>query len=561
MATKKTDSETEPYVPINASAAEMVNKEAFDKEVEKTQEWLNKNPSAGTDHTDKEYRKQFGDIYDNAEHTTPADREVPKGESGADAGNMSSGDYAVVQSLKQTWADENAVYEKYKDSTDPAEQAMAQEALAKRNAAHLSAEKIRSAYGYYGGEDGSMYMYASLFDRQNGDDKNNGGGGGTGSAQATPNMPDTDADALVNQWKSDIPDVDKAKADQLALLEEWKNTLIEKNNGQIDYNVAKAITELERALADAQPQFKEQQESVYRDEMQSRDNSALYAEARGDKGGIGQEQYDSIMNTAAQNRLSVQQAQTKLATDTQRQIADLRAQGEFEKADAMLEISQQYLSQLINLEQWALDYGLTTAQFKASLDQWAANYKLAIAEFEVSVDQWNKNFAYQQYRDQESDRQWWAQFNHSTEQDRIANEQWDQQFKHATEQDQIANDQWWAQFNKSSSKGSVEDVGDIYDQMSAAGITSDRAYAYLIAQGYSDTEASKMERTYGNLLKTMNNTPTSEAYDSVETGAQNLHKNKYSDASIADYLQSRVDSGVITQAEADMIANRILEEG
>lgn len=182
--------------------------------------------------------------------------------------------------------------------------------------------------------------------------------------------------------------------DLTSLLEEWKKAAAEQANGQIDYAVAQAITQLERALEDSKGMYKEQAESVARDEMQALDNSALYAEMRGDKGGIGQSQYNEIQAAAAQNRLTVQQAQTKLATDTARQIADLRAQGEFEKADKALEITQQYLSQLINLEQWAAEFGLSQQQFQASLDQWAAEYDLALKEFNFGKEQWNKQFNY-----------------------------------------------------------------------------------------------------------------------------------------------------------------------
>lgn len=173
--------------------------------------------------------------------------------------------------------------------------------------------------------------------------------------------------------------------DLTSLLEEWKKAAAEQANGQIDYAVAQAITQLERALEDSKGMYKEQAESVARDEMQALDNSALYAEMRGDKGGIGQSQYNEIQAAAAQNRLTVQQAQTKLATDTARQIADLRAQGEFEKADKALEITQQYLSQLINLEQWAAEFGLSRAQFEASLEQWQAEYDMAMKEFDYNV--------------------------------------------------------------------------------------------------------------------------------------------------------------------------------
>ena len=155
----------------------------------------------------------------------------------------------------------------------------------------------------------------------------------------------------------------------------------------------KAVLDLERALADAQPQFKEQAESVAKEERQSLDNSALYAEARGDKGGIGKEQYNEIQAAAAQNHLAVQQAQTKLSTDTARQIADLRAQGEFEKADAALQIAQTYLSQLISLEQWAAEYNLSVDQFNESVRQWEAEFNMAMQKV-----QFDSNLALQQYK-------------------------------------------------------------------------------------------------------------------------------------------------------------------
>ena len=111
-----------------------------------------------------------------------------------------------------------------------------------------------------------------------------------------------------------------------------------------------------------------------------KDNQALYAEARGDRGGIGAAQYDSIMNAAAQNRLTVSQQQTKLSTDTARQIADLRAQGEYKKADAVLELTQRYLTQLMSLEQWALNYQMDVAQFNLQLEKWQADYALSLAK-------------------------------------------------------------------------------------------------------------------------------------------------------------------------------------
>lgn len=172
-------------------------------------------------------------------------------------------------------------------------------------------------------------------------------------------------------------------------LKQMYDTAVQQQQSSVDYGTQKGVTELERAKEDAQEQFQTQRNQVDIDEAKALDNQALYAEARGDKGGIGQAQYNQIQNAAATNRMTVNKAQTKLATDTARQIADLRAQGEFEKADAVLTLTQNYLSQLFQLGQWAAEYNLSIDQFNASLRQWAAEYEMGMAELGMAQDQWN----------------------------------------------------------------------------------------------------------------------------------------------------------------------------
>lgn len=157
-------------------------------------------------------------------------------------------------------------------------------------------------------------------------------------------------------------------------------------NNQIDNSMDTAARDLNRALTDAQSAFQTQQNQITAEEMQARDNAALYAEARGDKGGIGQAQYNSIQNTAAQNRLQVRNAQTKLATDTARQISDLRAQGEFERADRMLELTQRYLSELRQIEEYAANYNLSVDQINTAIAEWEYNYNQAAQQFATNTE-------------------------------------------------------------------------------------------------------------------------------------------------------------------------------
>ena len=147
----------------------------------------------------------------------------------------------------------------------------------------------------------------------------------------------------------------------------------------IDQATRSNAEQLRIAERDAQAQYDEQRRQTSFDERQAMDNSALYAAARGDRGGVGQAQYNAIQANAARNRASIGQAQTKLSTDVTRQIADLRRQGEFKKADALLTLSQQYLSQLNDLKRWATETNIGIDQANNALAQWEKSYAIDLA--------------------------------------------------------------------------------------------------------------------------------------------------------------------------------------
>lgn len=297
------------------------------------------------------------------------------------------------------------------------------------------------------------------------------------------------APTLTAPQMPDVPSADIAA--MRAQLEDWQAIVNAQNANRVNYGVNQAVTELQRAEQDAQAQFKEQVESVALDERQGMDNSALYAEARGDKGGIGQAQYNAIQAAAAQNRLAVQQQQTKLSTDTARQIADLRAKGEFEKADAMLETAQTYLTQLTQLEQWAANYGLDAAQFKATLAQWQAEYDMAMAKYKTDVDMYNSEMGYKAGRDQVSDSKWNAEMQFKQEQADIGNAQWQQSFDAEQKQNSISN-QLKAQSQLASMGEALLDAGVMpsKEQLSAMGLTTEQAQEWVIAAQLKAAQSS-----------------------------------------------------------------------
>ena len=206
-----------------------------------------------------------------------------------------------------------------------------------------------------------------------------GGAGGSGAA------PSEGSTVTVEKKKADIPDFK-------SMLDQWLSAAKEQSDASINYGTEQGVNALQRAEEDAQQQFQAQQRQIAIDEARGLDNQALYAEARGDKGGIGAAQYNSIMSAAAQNRLAVSQQQTKLSTDTARQIADLRAQGEYKKADAVLELTQKYLSQLVSLEQWALNYQMDVDQFNFQLEKWAKSYQLELDQFNFQKQKWQADY-------------------------------------------------------------------------------------------------------------------------------------------------------------------------
>lgn len=170
------------------------------------------------------------------------------------------------------------------------------------------------------------------------------------------------------------------EADLQDLLQQQFNASQQRALNQIDYATQTGTQELQRAYDDSLPNYSAQRGQVDLDADKGAKNAALYAEQRGDRGGIGAAQY-SAMQIARANQLNqINTAQNKAASDTARAIADLRAKGEFEKADKLLELSQNYLSQLMQNKQWLANYNLNLAQFDQSLRNDETNYLNMVAE-------------------------------------------------------------------------------------------------------------------------------------------------------------------------------------
>lgn len=238
------------------------------------------------------------------------------------------------------------------------------------------------------------------------------GGYGGGSSEAEPQKKDwsgsigSDPDAInrllnTDQWAQNNRDlmagagidgdvnigrinhIDTVQEE--AMLKQITDAQKEQAELNAQHTVETGVKDLQRNMEDMQPEFQTMRDQVDTDEQRALDNQVLYSEARGDRGGIGAAQYGTIQNNAATNRLTVQKQQNKLASDTARQIADLRSQGDFEKANQLLSITQNYLSQLMDLFTWAKETNLGIDEFNSQIDQWEENYKLSLLGAEIDV--------------------------------------------------------------------------------------------------------------------------------------------------------------------------------
>ena len=272
-----------------------------DQYVEQTKQKLEQDKTAVTPISEAKYEnwlKQLGidpsqyepgkvvETENGQVHQEGAQRPKTEGTSGADEDLLSGTGYGLIQAFKAEW---DRLNELAKEAEAAGNRELAAQYRQQRDLQNTYANQIRAGAGYYGGTDGSMYIPLGQLGAAQGQQS------GTVQGQSGTQQGAQSGEGTAMQLRE--------------LLSAWQEAAQQQANGQIDYATQQAIRELERALEDAQPQFKEQAESVAIDERQAMDNAALYAQLRGDNGGIGQEQYNSIQNTAAQNRLAVQQAE------------------------------------------------------------------------------------------------------------------------------------------------------------------------------------------------------------------------------------------------------------
>jgi hypothetical protein len=114
----------------------------------------------------------------------------------------------------------------------------------------------------------------------------------------------------------------------------------------IEAKTQAAVAAEQQSYEDTVADYQAQYRALTAQGLQATDNQALESRAAGRYGGIGTAQVAAVQQDyqSARQQLSLQQQ--SLATDTLREMENLRAQGQFDQADALLQIRQMEFSAL-----------------------------------------------------------------------------------------------------------------------------------------------------------------------------------------------------------------------
>ena len=113
-----------------------------------------------------------------------------------------------------------------------------------------------------------------------------------------------------------------------------------------DANVASGQENLDAISQRGDAAYQETFNAVKQDYKDAKAVQSGIEQNNGNRQQIGQSQYGIAENSYDQQRASIEAARAQLEKDVARQVADLKAQGEYAKADAALQAAQQRFQQL-----------------------------------------------------------------------------------------------------------------------------------------------------------------------------------------------------------------------
>jgi hypothetical protein len=156
----------------------------------------------------------------------------------------------------------------------------------------------------------------------------------------------------------------------------------------IGYQTEKNIDRSVRSYEDAAGDYQSQNQSLTANMYSSMDNQALMSRANGQYGGMAAAQVGAVQNSYQLQRQQLALQQQKLATDTLREVEDLRTQGEYDQADALLKANQQRFQALY-------EDAVRVDENRYANDQWQTTMDREDAEIQRQQEQTERSYLQQ----------------------------------------------------------------------------------------------------------------------------------------------------------------------
>ena len=303
------------------------------------------------------------------------------------------------------------------------------------------------------------------------------------------------------------------------------------------------------------------------------------------------QQADDAYNRGYENWYTAYQNQYQAGRD---QIADQRYQQEFEYQQGRDQAADQKWQQEYDYQvgrdqvadqQWKDAFEYQQGRDQVSDAQWQQQFDEAQRQYdeqfqyqqgrdEVADKQWQDAFDYQVGRDQVSDERYDKEFQYQQDRDKVSDQQWQDAFNYQQGRDQVSDEQWQAQFDESKRQYDQEyefALKQYTDAQGGTGGTSSGGGDYpgggnSAPYGVYSEETAELQKQLNELganleVDGIRGPLTDEAYEkymgSITADVSDSVKDKVADFTtnedLANYLDSLVVGGVITESQADSL--------
>lgn len=155
-------------------------------------------------------------------------------------------------------------------------------------------------------------------------------------------------DKLLARQQKEMDDYKAESQKQYDLINSQYNDLLTKNQQEAEYAKQQQVNALQRSYEDSIKTYEQERSKNALAAVQARDNMALYNAKAGDTGGLGSRMMESQNAYYDKQLLNIDLAQAQNKQETERAVADAIADGDYAKAQAILEVGIQKQNALLN---------------------------------------------------------------------------------------------------------------------------------------------------------------------------------------------------------------------